>query len=337
MSGVERGSEKTSHSESDSHRHSAEKDRSRHRSDRDRRSEGDRSRHRSDYERRSYEQRASFHRSDREHRHESSRDDRERRHESKRDDRERRNESSRDRRRDRDDRDSRDDRHRSSRRYDNFGRDHQRRQSSRSQSPPPPGSEGNGHEPEPAPIEKPNYTPTGLLARAQNTVVSTHAKAGTVAKETHIRKYTEPADAAPFAPSVRKISEQTKYEGATSQYRLVRFAKRDNTPLENIRLDQQTSYLAGTDPVLAHIPLSNTKSAEEQHAVIQYRLKISMDKYGDNHRQIKPYLIDLDSEDGTVLNGDLIPSSRYVELRHKDVLEFGKDSDEYVFIQETTS
>ncbi|KAF5099126.1 hypothetical protein D0Z00_001790 [Geotrichum galactomycetum] len=205
---------------------------------------------------------------------------------------------------------------------------------------PPAGSEANDPEAEAPPIEKPNYTPTGLLARAQNTVISTHANAnagGTVAKESHIRKYTEPADAAPFAPSIRNISEQTKYEGATSQYRLVRFVKRDNTPVENIRLDQQTSYLVGTDPVLCHIPLSNTKSAEEQHAVIQYRLKVSMDKYGDTHRQIKPYLIDLDSEDGTALNGDLIPSSRYVELRHKDLLEFGKDGHEYVFIQETNS
>jgi smad nuclear-interacting protein 1 len=257
---------------------------------------------------------------------------------------ERRNEGNRyDRHRNRDGRDYCEDRHRSSHRYDKSGRDYQRSQSSRSQSPPPArallpsGSESNDHESDAAPIEKPNYTPTGLLARAQNTVISTHAKAGTVSKETHIRKYTEPADAAPFAPSTRQISEQTKYEGATSQYRLVRFAKHDNTPLENIRLDQQTSYLVGTDPVLSHIPLSNTKSAEEQHAVIQYRLKVSMDKYGDTHRQIKPYLIDLDSEEGTSLNRDLIPSSRYVELRHKDLLEFGKDGHEYVFIQETTS
>lgn len=315
MNERDRDTKHTRRSDSDRYRHKSERERISHRSDRDysssHRSESNRSRPRSDYDR------------------SENRLDRQR-------------SSHRDDRRQNDERDYyRDNRYTSSNKYDRFGRD-QRSSHNRSKSPPhstPQGSGGDDHDSDAPSIERPNYTPTGLLARAQNTIISTHAKAGssTVFKETHVLKYTEPADAAPFAPSSRNIKENAKYEGAISQYRLVCFAKNDNKPLENIRLDQQTSYLVGTDPVLSQIPLSNTKSADEQHAVIQYRLKISTDKYGDTHRQIKPYLIDLDSEDGTWLNSDLIPSSRYVELRHKDLLEFGKDGHEYVFIQETTS
>lgn len=37
-----------------------------------------------------------------------------------------------------------------------------------------------------------------------------------------------------------------------------------------------------------------------------------------------PYLIDLESEFGTRLNGEPIESAKYYELRHKDMIEFGK-------------
>lgn len=46
----------------------------------------------------------------------------------------------------------------------------------------------------------------------------------------------------------------------------------------------------------------------------------------------RPYIIDLDSANGTMVNGDRIPSSRYLELRDKDMIQFGLSTREYVLM-----
>lgn len=183
-------------------------------------------------------------------------------------------------------------------------------------------------------IEKPNYTPSGLLARERNTIsdINPASSLEKLAANKVVLKYSEPSDAAPFAPSLRR--NETQY-GRNSQYRLVCFASGNRDMVESIRLDQLTFYLVGTDSRVAKIPLSDySTQADEQHAVIQYRLKVTRDKYGDTHQQIKPYIIDLDTKYGTKLNGDTIPSLRYVELRNKDMLQFGKTPLEYIFMEE---
>ncbi len=38
---------------------------------------------------------------------------------------------------------------------------------------------------------------------------------------------------------------------------------------------------------------------------------------------IKPYIMDLESTNGTFLNDEKVEPSRYYELLHKDVLKFG--------------
>ena len=43
--------------------------------------------------------------------------------------------------------------------------------------------------------------------------------------------------------------------------------------------------------------------------------------------------MDLESTNGTYLNGERIDSARYVELRLKDVLKFGHSTREYVLIK----
>lgn len=48
----------------------------------------------------------------------------------------------------------------------------------------------------------------------------------------------------------------------------------------------------------------------------------------------RPYLIDLESANGTLLNNEKIPSSRYIELRPKDVLQFGFSTREYILLHE---
>ena len=49
---------------------------------------------------------------------------------------------------------------------------------------------------------------------------------------------------------------------------------------------------------------------------------------------MKPYIIDLDSANGTFVNNRRIPSRSYVELLEKDVVKFGYSSREYVLLHE---
>lgn len=53
---------------------------------------------------------------------------------------------------------------------------------------------------------------------------------------------------------------------------------------------------------------------------------------GQSVGAVRPYLIDLESANGTVLNKELVPSKRYVELRTEDVLRFGESEREYVLL-----
>jgi smad nuclear-interacting protein 1 len=46
----------------------------------------------------------------------------------------------------------------------------------------------------------------------------------------------------------------------------------------------------------------------------------------------RPYIIDLESTNGTSLNGEKVEHSRYIELIEKDVLKFGDSSREYVLL-----
>ena len=71
-----------------------------------------------------------------------------------------------------------------------------------------------------------------------------------------------------------------------------------------------------------------------QHAVLQFRLKVLKDPdTGEELRAILPYVMDLESTNGTYLNGERIAPARYVELRESDLLKFGNSSREYVMIR----
>jgi smad nuclear-interacting protein 1 len=52
------------------------------------------------------------------------------------------------------------------------------------------------------------------------------------------------------------------------------------------------------------------------------------------NNKVKPYVIDLNSSNGTYLNNQKIDPQRYVELREKDVVKFGYSSREYVLLHE---
>lgn len=73
-------------------------------------------------------------------------------------------------------------------------------------------------------------------------------------------------------------------------------------------------------------------SCSKQHAVIQFRFVEVKSEHGDKVGRVKPYIIDLESANGTKVNGDLIPERRYVELKSKDVVTFGESTREYVLV-----
>jgi smad nuclear-interacting protein 1 len=49
---------------------------------------------------------------------------------------------------------------------------------------------------------------------------------------------------------------------------------------------------------------------------------------------VRPYVIDLESTNGTALNGERVAPARYVELRSGDNLRFGQSTREYVLVAE---
>lgn len=164
-----------------------------------------------------------------------------------------------------------------------------------------------GEEPE-KPKEKPNYGATGVLAAASNSI--TQADGSTVTL-----KYHEPAEARKPPPR--------------DQWKLFIFKGGDI--VDTIDLGARSCWLIGRDPAIADLPAEHP-SISKQHAVVQFRYTEKRNEFGDKIGRVKPYLIDLESANGTVLNGDKVPDSRYLELRNKDMVQFGHSSREYVVV-----
>ncbi|CAK1359077.1 Smad nuclear-interacting protein 1 [Cercospora beticola] len=158
-----------------------------------------------------------------------------------------------------------------------------------------------------APIEKqkPNFKPTGLLAKEANTVAGT----------TTVLKYHEP-------PEARKPP-------SSAQWRMYVFKKSDL--VDTIQLHTRSAWLIGRDPKITDLHLEHP-SISKQHAVIQFRHRTTTNEYGDKSSKVKPYVIDLDSANGTRVNGKKVEASRYMELLDQDVLKFGDSEREYVMM-----
>jgi smad nuclear-interacting protein 1 len=142
--------------------------------------------------------------------------------------------------------------------------------------------------------QRPNFKLSGVLAADIRT--------GNV-QQGIIKKHAPPIDSA--------ISTKDKWV-------LFIFQHSDgDTPSETLYLHRQATYLLGRDEKLCDIILKDPTCSKE-HAVIQFR------KNGD---VIKPYLMDLESTNGTILNSNPIPPARYIELKDNDILTFGDETD----------
>jgi smad nuclear-interacting protein 1 len=155
--------------------------------------------------------------------------------------------------------------------------------------------------------EKPNFKPTGALAKAANRVEGTKISL----------KYNEPPEARKSPPS--------------RPWRIFVFKGPD--VIDTIDIWQKSCWLLGRSREVVDYVLEHPSSSS-QHAVIQFRYiqKTSEDEFGVKSKRgsVKPYIIDLESSNGTELNGESVEASRYFELRDKDILKFAGSEREYV-------
>ena len=171
------------------------------------------------------------------------------------------------------------------------------------------------------PEQKPNFGLSGALARSNNMYKGV------------MLKFQEPPEA----------------RTPNTQWRLYVFKpqkgkdkKEDNDDaqlLETLHISKQSAYLLGRNAEIADIHLAH-ESCSSQHAVLQYRaLPNNKNNNNSNHRLLvcQPYLMDLESTNGTTLNGVRLDPARYYQLKKGDVLQFGASTREYVLLTANTT
>lgn len=104
--------------------------------------------------------------------------------------------------------------------------------------------------------------------------------------------------------------------------------------IDTLHIHRSPHFLIGSDPDLADV-VAEHASVSGQHAVIQYRqVPYSGPREGMAGVLVcKPYVIDLDSRNGTQLNGVRLEPKRYYEMRKGDMLLFGASTREYVLMK----
>lgn len=154
---------------------------------------------------------------------------------------------------------------------------------------------GTGTDGDP-PVEKeaPNFAPTGLLAAATNTVNGV------------VLKYSEPAEA--------------RKPPGSQRWRL--FVFKDKEIVDTVDLNNNSCWLVGRDRAVADLPVDHP-SCSKQHAVLQFRYMMKVGEFGDKQGGVRPYIIDLESANGTMLGKTKVPARRYLELKEGDLIMFG--------------
>ncbi|XP_052863994.1 smad nuclear-interacting protein 1-like [Anopheles cruzii] len=104
----------------------------------------------------------------------------------------------------------------------------------------------------------------------------------------------------------------------------------DRQALPTLHIHRQRSYIIGRSRQICDLPIDHP-SCSKQHAVLQYRLV-------PNKRRdclcIRPYILDLESANGTFINFNQIEPLRFLQLFEKDVLSFGYSSCTYVLLDQ---
>ncbi|KAK4881779.1 hypothetical protein RN001_005098 [Aquatica leii] len=153
--------------------------------------------------------------------------------------------------------------------------------------------------------EKPNFGLSGKLTEERNSYRGV------------VIKYSEP-------PEARKPKRR---------WRLYPF--KGEKALQTLYIHRESAYLIGRDRKVVDLPIDHP-SCSKQHAALQYRLVQFTKEDGASGKRVRPYLIDLDSANGTFINNKKIEPRKYVELLEKDVVKFGFSSREYVLLHENS-
>jgi len=125
-------------------------------------------------------------------------------------------------------------------------------------------------------------------------------------------KFTEPPDAA--IP--------------TTMWRIYPFKGEEALPA--LHIHRQSCYLIGKDSQVADIIVENP-TCSSQHAVIQFR-EVKKQIGEEVISEIRPYIMDLDSKNGTFLNDEKLEPARYYQLLNKDVIKLANSTREYVIM-----
>eukprot|EP01006_Ploeotia_vitrea_P014109 TRINITY_DN37558_c0_g1_i1.p1 TRINITY_DN37558_c0_g1~~TRINITY_DN37558_c0_g1_i1.p1 ORF type:complete len:227 (-),score=0.56 TRINITY_DN37558_c0_g1_i1:241-885(-) len=104
------------------------------------------------------------------------------------------------------------------------------------------------------------------------------------------------------------------------------------------------AFMFGRDHKICDFPMMHP-SCSSQHAVLVFRsvvVEVPLDKNNPDKgmtiaKQNRPYLMDLESTNGTFVNKEKIPPACYYELRSKDLFTFGTSTREWVLMDESES
>merc|ERR1712039_791559 len=135
---------------------------------------------------------------------------------------------------------------------------------------------GKGKEGDEAqPKEEPNFEASGLLGMEDNS------------KNGIVMKFVKPVEA----------------RLPTAKWRLYCFSKQSGDNAKVMHIHRKEGYLFGKDRRVTDVPTDHP-TCSKQHAVLHHRLTA-------NGLAVKPYIMDLETVNGTFLNGERIDSARY--------------------------
>ena len=106
---------------------------------------------------------------------------------------------------------------------------------------------------------------------------------------------------------VVKYSEPPEARKPRTRWRLYVFKGNEELPI--LYIHRQSAYLLGRDRKVADIPLDHP-SCSKQHAALQFRLVDFTRPDGIKSRRVTPYVIDLNSANGTFVNNQKIEGQK---------------------------
>jgi len=130
---------------------------------------------------------------------------------------------------------------------------------------------------------------------------------------------------------VLKFSEPPEARAPNTQWRFYVF--KNDKLLDTLHVSKQSAYLFGRNAEIADVPVEHP-SLSSQHAVLQYR---ALPNPETKKLNCQPYLMDLESTNGTFINGVKIDAARYYQLKKGDVITFGASTREYVLLTANTT